>query len=123
MIFLVDENLPLKIPQTLREKGLQAYHVKESPQPANRSISDREIRHFLQGKDAVLITKDRDFVDSYLAQNIPDKLIFVYGEVTSSYLDELFQSRHHEILDLLRNYTLIEIGATGLRTPLPEFPD
>ncbi len=69
MKFLVDAQLPKRLVLRLREAGHDAVHTLDLPS-GNRT-SDAEIKAISIEKQRVVITKDSDFVDSFLLQKLP----------------------------------------------------
>lgn len=59
MRFLVDAQLPPLLARHIRELGHEAEHVADIGMSAS---SDRDIWQYAHANDAVLITKDEDFV-------------------------------------------------------------
>jgi predicted nuclease of predicted toxin-antitoxin system len=64
MIIYVDENVPLKIANRLKEEG---YHVEY----VTRSIEDRDILEAAYQQQALLITSDKDFERLILDEHKP----------------------------------------------------
>ncbi len=57
------------------------------------------------------MTKDRDFLDSFLLRQQPYKLLLVTtGNITNSELVELFAKNLSQLADLFEQYSLIEIN-------------
>jgi len=75
MKFLVDAQLPKKLALRLREAGHDAIHTLDLAN-ANRT-SDAEINAISIAEQRVVITKDSDFVDSFLVQKKPWKLLLI----------------------------------------------
>jgi predicted nuclease of predicted toxin-antitoxin system len=87
MNFLVDAQLPYGIKQHLDSIGFDTIHTNDLP--LKERTPDWEINKISEEQDRVVITKDKDFLDSYLIINIPKKLILVTtGNIRNK---ELFQ--------------------------------
>jgi predicted nuclease of predicted toxin-antitoxin system len=64
--FIVDAQLPRRLTYRLRDAGHDALHTLDLPD-GNRT-SDEEINKLSHRDSRVVITKDTDFVDSFLPQ-------------------------------------------------------
>jgi len=84
MKFLIDSMLPLGLVVGLESRGHQAQHVNDVLGP---DASDAKVfRHALE-TDAVLVSKDRDFIDmAEAADRAPQILLVRYGNATSKAL-------------------------------------
>ena len=69
MRFLVDAQLPRRLASWLTASGHDALHTLELPQ-ANRTADD-EICRLADAQQRVVITKDDDFVYSFLVSSRP----------------------------------------------------
>ena len=58
MKFILDENMPLSVRDTLRESGHEVEHIRET---SLQGASDFEIANHARKKNAILITKDIEF--------------------------------------------------------------
>lgn len=81
MKFLVDAQLPRRLVLRLREAGHDALHTLDLVR-GNRT-SDADINAISIAEQRAVITKDSDFVDSFLLQKRPWKLLLV-STVTSA---------------------------------------
>ena len=77
MRFLLDAQLPRRLAKRLAESGHDVVHTLDLPL-ANRT-PDREIIRLADAEDRVVITKDADFVDTFLLLGVflesPDQYI------------------------------------------------
>ena len=63
----------------------------------------------------VVVTKDGDFVDSFLLRHEPYKLLLVAtGNITNNELERLFQQNLEQIVRGFEQYDFIELGRTAL---------
>jgi predicted nuclease of predicted toxin-antitoxin system len=63
----------------------------------------------------VLVTKDGDFVDSFLLRGLPPKLLFVTtGNITNKELVALVRSNSPAILSAIASNSFVEIDRNGL---------
>lgn len=73
MRFLCDVHISYKIVNHLNAIGFETIHVNEI---LNKWFTkDKDICHYADSNDLILITKDSDFRDSYFVKNTPKKLI------------------------------------------------
>ena len=75
MKFLIDAQLPITLSEFLNSKGLDSIHTLELP---NKNFTkDNQIARIANEESRIVITKDADFLESYLVKNEPKKLILV----------------------------------------------
>ena len=117
MKFIIDENLSPDLAEMFRMAGLNAYHVNEMKASQKQRIIDDQLRRLAIQKGYVIVTKDDDFVKSYVSRKVPDKIVFIYGMNKK----ESLLSRMKEVIptlkDLLTDHDFIEIGETEVRFP------
>ncbi|MEO9484502.1 MAG: DUF5615 family PIN-like protein [Ekhidna sp.] len=117
MKFLVDENLSPELADLFRKLSLDAYHVNELKSNSRQRVIDDQLRRLAIRKGYVIVTKDDDFVKSYVSREVPEKMIFIYG------LDkkELLLTRMQEVIPqlepLLRIHNFIEVNESEVRFP------
>lgn len=88
-------------------------HTIELPDK-NRS-RDYQINKIAVDQNRVVITKDNDFLDSYILKALPPKLIIVTtGNITNNALVKIFNDNLTLIVDMLSRSNLIEIGKTEI---------
>lgn len=109
MKFLVDAQLPVRLANFLQKAGYCDIHTKDlflknaTPDTEINSISIREKR--------IVISKDSDFLDSFLINQIPYKLLLVTTDnITNAELEKLFEKNLSQLLELFNQYSLIEIS-------------
>ncbi|NOX46701.1 MAG: hypothetical protein GXO89_06960 [Chlorobi bacterium] len=109
MIFLVDANLPYKLALMLRNKGYDVLHTDDLSN--KERTTDNEIRDISLDQNRIVITKDSDFLDSHLVNQIPKKLLLVStGNIVNKDLFHLFNKYFDDIVSLFDNYNLVEIN-------------
>lgn len=74
MKFLVDAQLPLRFARWLRQHGHDALHTLDLP-PGNRT-PDSDVVACAIRHDRIVVTKDRDFVQTFLLTGQP-ALLFI----------------------------------------------
>jgi predicted nuclease of predicted toxin-antitoxin system len=83
MNFLVDAQQPRRLAQRLQEAGHDALHTLDLP--AGNRTTDTEINAISLRESRVVITKDADFVNSFLLIHQPYKLLVVStGNITNA---------------------------------------
>ena len=75
MKFLVDAQLPRRLVRRLREAGHEAIHTLDLPL-GNRT-TDTLINDLSAREQYVVITKDSDFVNSFVLNRRPHKLLLI----------------------------------------------
>lgn len=89
MKFLVDAQLPCRLAILLERQGYDAIHTLDLPK--GNATPDFEINALSIDESRVVITKDADFVQSFLLQQKPYKLLLIStGNIRNSALEELF---------------------------------
>ena len=89
MNFLVDAQLPRRLAHRLRDAGHDALHTLDLPK-GNRT-TDTEINEISAREHRVVITKDADFVSSFLLERTPYKLLLIStGNIANADLEALF---------------------------------
>ena len=75
MKFLIDAQLPRELVAHLRQAGLEAIHTLDLPD-GNRT-TDSVINELSIKEHLIVVTKDSDFVESFLLRQEPWKLLLV----------------------------------------------
>lgn len=117
MIFLIDENLSPQI-TTLHSSQHEAIHINQLKPHKEAVIKDDFIRKLSLNHPFVLVTKDDDFVKSWVDRKVPEKLVFIYDDFES--LKQLLQSYKKNIPSLeslLINVDFITFSSEGIKTP------
>ncbi len=109
MKFLVDAQLPIRLARLLQEAGYDTIHTRELP--LQNATPDSIINSLSIQQERVVITKDSDFVDSFLIQQQPYKLLLVTtGNIKNSDLEILLAANLPLIIDLLSQHHYIELN-------------
>jgi predicted nuclease of predicted toxin-antitoxin system len=110
---LVDAQLPRRLARSLREAGHDAVHTLDLP--ARNRTTDREINALSLREERIVVTKDADFVDSFLLAGQPFKLLLVStGNITNAELQQLFARNLTAIGEAFDSYSFIEIDRASL---------
>jgi predicted nuclease of predicted toxin-antitoxin system len=109
MKFLVDAQLPVRLARFLQTSGYDTIHTKNLPQ--QNSTSDTQINDISVQQERIVITKDSDFVDSFLTINKPYKLLLITtGNLKNSKLEELFVNHLSTLINLFEQHRYLELS-------------
>ncbi len=76
--------------------------------PQQNATRDSEINTISMQQERIVVTKDRDFLDSFLLRQQPYKLLLVTtGNITNTELVELFAKNLSQLADLFEQHSLI----------------
>jgi predicted nuclease of predicted toxin-antitoxin system len=113
MRFIVDAQLPKSLSLLLSQLNHDSVHTLDLPN--QNSTSDKEIIHFTQIQNRILIRKDSDFLTSYLVNDSPKKLILVStGNISNRDLIKIFEENIDLIVQMLNRSNLIEINVANI---------
>lgn len=113
MKFLVDAHLPRHLSFLLQYNGYDAVHTLDL-ENGNRT-SDNQISDISEREQRIVITKDVDFVDSFLLTQRPYKLLLVStGNITNKELSELFVKNLLLITTAFKKYDYVELTRSTL---------
>lgn len=113
MNFLVDAHLPRHLVLLLREHGYDATHTLDLAE-GNRT-TDNRINETSEIERCAVITKDADFVNSFLIARRPYKLLLVStGNISNNELEGIFVKNLPAIVSSLTNFDYLELTRTSL---------
>jgi len=113
MRFLVDAQLPRRLVRRLRDLGLDAIHTLDLPS-ANRT-SDQEICSIAASEDRIVVTKDADFVNSFMLHRRPPRLLLIStGNISNHELETLLAPAIPAILSAFDAASFVELNRTSL---------
>jgi predicted nuclease of predicted toxin-antitoxin system len=113
MRFLVDAQLPRRFCGWLVEAGHEARHTLDLAR-GNRT-SDQEILAVAEQDQSIVVTKDDDFVQAFLIQGQPKKLLLIStGNISNNALETLVRKHIQEIVVALESASFIELGRASL---------
>lgn len=113
MNFLVNAHLPRRLVYRLRNAGHDALHTLDMPK-GNRTTDD-EIHELSARERRVVISKDADFVNSFLTARKPYKLLLIStGNITNAELEAIFVPQISAIASAFETYDYIELTRTAL---------
>jgi predicted nuclease of predicted toxin-antitoxin system len=113
MKFLVDAQLPRRLARWLQDAGYDVLHTLDLPE-GNRT-TDAEITALSVAEQRVVVTKDSDFVDSFVLRHEPWKLLLIStGNISNRELEQLFAANLATIVNGFANSDYIELGRTQI---------
>lgn len=113
---VIDENLPGAL-ASLFEGSISSRHVNDLKKHGQQRVTDDQLRKLSLDQSIILITKDDDFVRSWVSRKVPPKVIFVYFEGKKEALLALLETYAELIMTLIEEYDFIEVSEKGLRLP------
>ena len=115
MKFLVDSHLPRRLTRLLLREGFDAIHTLDLPQQ-NRT-KDPAIIMIADAEQRIVITKDADFVESFILTRRPSKLLVVTtGNTSNQALEIVFATALPQITEAFKHYSYIELSHVALIT-------
>ena len=113
MKFIVDAQLPRRLARFMQAKGYDVIHTLDLPQ--QNATPDSSINALSIDQNRIVITKDFDFVDSFLTLQKPYKLLLITtGNIKNSDLELLVETNLSQIIQLLENYDYIELNQKSI---------
>jgi predicted nuclease of predicted toxin-antitoxin system len=113
MKFLVDAQLPKRFCEWLREAGHDAVHTLDLPS-GNRT-TDNEILNVGERERRIVVTKDDDFVQSFLITGRPAGLLLIStGNIANDRLEKIVREHVAEIAQAFESASFIELGRESL---------
>jgi predicted nuclease of predicted toxin-antitoxin system len=111
--FVIDAQLPRLLAVRLRELGHDASHTLDL-EKGNRT-SDQVISAFANAKNAVVVSKDRDFLDSHLLTGSPSRLLMIASEnIPNRRLLSMFENHMESIVNAFAQASWVELNEEGL---------
>jgi predicted nuclease of predicted toxin-antitoxin system len=100
--------LPKSLSDLLKYRGFDSIHTLDLPN--KNSTSDKEITEIAINEKRIVITKDNDFLESFLLNSQPEKLIVVRtGNIPNPILLKIFDNNLELIKSMISRSNLIEI--------------
>jgi predicted nuclease of predicted toxin-antitoxin system len=113
MKFLVDAQLPVRLARFLQASGYDTLHTRDLP--ASNQTPDSVINTLSIEQNRIVITKDADFVESFILQQQPYKLLLITrGNITNFELESLFAQNLDYLVELLEQYSYIELSRDAI---------
>ncbi|MEX0812325.1 MAG: DUF5615 family PIN-like protein [Chitinophagales bacterium] len=109
MKFIVDAQLPKALSDFLNGKGFDSIHTLDFPN--KNKTKDFEIIEKAILDNRVVISKDIDFLESFILKSKPPKLIIVRtGNILNTELLKIFDNNFHTIIQMITRSNLIEVN-------------
>lgn len=103
-MFLIDNNLSSRLAVILKDDYEGLVHVADVGLDEE---DDLKIWQYAKDNELDILSKDADFNDLQQLKGYPPKIIWIRsGNVTTSYIIQLLQSRKEDILDFLNDDSL-----------------
>jgi predicted nuclease of predicted toxin-antitoxin system len=113
MKFLVDAQLPVSLARFIQANVYDTIHTRDLPQ--QNATSDTQINDLSIQQEQIVITKDSDFVDSFMAIQKPYKLLLVTtGNIKNSELEVIFTNYLSTLVDLFQHHSYIEMSRDAI---------
>ncbi|MHB1360374.1 MAG: DUF5615 family PIN-like protein [Rhodocyclaceae bacterium] len=113
MKFLIDAQLPRKLAVWVRDRGHDVCHTLDLPEQ-NRT-SDAQICAFATQEGRIVVTKDDDFVQSFVLNGQPPRLLLVAtGNISNEELLTLWQDRISSIETAFDSARFVEINRSAM---------
>ncbi len=107
MKFILDAQLPKSLSDFLRLKGFDSIHTLELPD--KNKTQDNPINTIAETENRIIITKDNDFLESFLLEGKPSKLVLVKkGNISNAELIRLFDLQLGKISSSLKRVLLLQ---------------
>jgi predicted nuclease of predicted toxin-antitoxin system len=111
--FLIDAQLPRRLALWLQFAGYDATHTLDLP--TGNQTTDETINTLSFQNNYIVITKDADFVNSFVIQHKPYKLLLIStGNITNYQLELIFQQNIQQIANLFKTHEFIELNQTSI---------
>jgi predicted nuclease of predicted toxin-antitoxin system len=113
MKFLVDAQIPHRLALAINAQGYDALHTLDLPDA--KKTTDSQINILSEQDQRIVITKDGDFVNSFLVSGRPYKrLLISTGNITNRDLEALFLSHLSQIAESFQEHRFLELNRTAL---------
>ena len=113
MKFLVDAQLPRRLAKFLSSAGYDTIHTHDLPQ--QNATPDSDINEISLQDQRIVITKDADFVESFLLQDKPYKLLLIAtGNIKNAELEKIISNNIIQITSFFENHRYVELSQSGI---------
>jgi len=113
MKWLIDAQLPRRLPVKLNFIGHDSIHTLDLLE-GNES-TDAEINRIAAEAGRIIISNDRDFLDSHLVTELPQQLLWVtVGNISNIELMALFESSLSPLESAFQQSACVEFTQDGL---------
>lgn len=109
MNFLLDAQLPRRLAIKLRAAGHDAVHTLDLPL-GNRT-PDNVINDLSLNEQRVVVTKDTDFVNSFLVSQKPHKLLLIStGNIRNNALESILMDNIERVIEAFASHDFVELS-------------
>jgi len=113
MKFLIDAQLPRRMAGWLIQAGHDALHTLDLP--AGNRTSDAEVIACAMREARIVVTKDDDFVQFYLLNGTPPRLLLVAtGNIANAELEALLRVHLARIEAAFNKHRFLELGRDAM---------
>jgi len=111
--FIVDAQLPKSLSNFLLSKGYDSIHTIDLPH--KNATKDYQIIALSMNDNRIIITKDNDFLESFLIKKEPEKLIIIKtGNISNAELLDIFDANFDIIIKSIQENSLLELRSNEL---------
>ena len=109
MKVIVDAQLPQRLARFLSSQNIDSKHTLDLSK--QNSTPDEEINHLAARENRVVISKDSDFLESYILEGEPERLLIVStGNINNNDLIQMFEKNIDDLESLFENNSVVEIN-------------
>lgn len=112
MKFLVDAQLPRRFANWLKEAGHDALHTLDLPSKNHTPDSELVTRAMQEGR--IVISKDADFVQSFIITGEPRLLLISTGNISNAELEKIMRANMGRIESAFASGRFVEITRDAL---------
>lgn len=113
MKFIVDAQLPKSLSDLLNQKGYDSVHTLDLPN--KNKTKDSQIAKLANEEGRIVISKDVDFLESFMVKSEPRKLIIVKtGNILNRHLIKIFEENLEILIQMISRSDLIEVSRTEI---------
>ena len=112
MKFLVDAQLPRRFAHWLNEAGHDALHTLDLPKKNHTQDSELIARAMQEGR--IVISKDADFVQSFMVTGEPPLLLISTGNISNVELEKILRANLSAIETAFASGRFVEINREAL---------
>ncbi len=113
MKFIVDAQLPKSLADFLSQKGYDSIHTLDLS--SRNMTKDSQIAKLANEEGRVVISKDVDFLESFMVKSEPRKLIIVKtGNISNGQLLEIFEENLEILIQMISRSDLLEVSRTEI---------
>src|SRR5690606_36769363 len=116
MKFVVDAQLTRRLAQELAASGHDAVHTLDFP--TGIRTQDKEIVALAIRENRIVMTKDNDFVASFLLHGMPPKLLMIStGNISNDRLLKLLTSNSTALENAFSKHDFVELSVSAITIP------